>query len=657
MLNPKLKTTQSVSLFAIVFICLSLANLGLLPSAVMAETVVWTATYNYIYNHGETEEQARVVSRAQIRQALLKAAGKTIQATSAFKIAPPMTDRAVILAAGVMKFSTKSITLQKTADGYTASLKVAGSIVKDTLSSGLNEFIADRFRFDNAQANQLLAKKLIGRVEGLSQEIGAQADGGKSFKDLSAKRVELVNRLSAIAIMDNFISAGSSTQPRDPASVLKQLNKAMALDDRNAWLNLHRGRVFLELRDWAAAYQDFIRAAHLDTHIIHAHELKGDALIGIGDREAAKAAYTTAIDLYLANGAPLLKRGRVFLEAGKYRQAQKDFSQVIELDPTNPGGFISRGETYMAAKQSGEAIADFTSALELKPDDGTIYVKRGRAQIDSGLTDAGCNDLLVACELEICEPLANAVASDICQFQDSGLSAKWARLSYDAVTSQKWQRAIQAATLAIYHNPQAAEHYINRAWAYAESGRYELALQDADQALRLAPDSAAAHNNRGLIYEKKGEWGKAAQNYFFACEMGLKLGCENYLNASKGKPKKRISNEERLLQQSSRMYRQKNWDSVVRLTSQIIQGKSPNPQAFTLRAAAKAQQGQLKESIADCVAAIEIDPSYGLAYSNRGYALERMGNQAEALVDYRVGCLLNNDLACQNFERLGSKTP
>jgi tetratricopeptide (TPR) repeat protein len=657
MLNLKSKITKPAKLFTIAFISASFAILGLLPSIAEAETVVWTATFDYKFTHGETEQQARIVSMARIRQALLNAAGKTIQATAAFKAAPPMPDRAIILAAGVMKFNTKSMSLQKTTNGYSASLKVAGSIDKDTLSSDLNKFIANRFLFDNAQANQILSKKLLERLEGINQELGVKAVKANTRKTLRANRAYIIKRLSALAVMDAMISAGYSAQAHDPATIIKELNQAMTMDDSNAWLYLYRGRVYLDLTDWVAAYQDFIRAAQLDTHIIHAYNLKGDALIGIGDKQAAIAAYTTAIDLYLANKAPLLKRGRLFLEAGKYRLAQKDFSQVIELDPRNPEAFIARGETFMNAKQLLEAIADFTTALELRPDDATIYAKRGHAQVDSGLIDAGCNDWLVACELNFCRPLANAVASDICRSQDSGLFAKWAQTAYQAVTANSWQRAIQAATLAIYYDPQAVDPYINRAWAYAETNLFEEALQDIDRAIKMAPGNLAALNNQGLIYEMQGEWDKAAKSFFKACERGMELSCKNYLNASKAKPEKRISREERLLQQSVRHYRQKNWDLVVRLTSQIIQGKSPNARAYTLRAAARAQQRQFEDSIADCVAAIKIDPSYGLAYNNRGYVLESMGIKAEALVDYRVGCLLNSDLACQNYDRLNSKTP
>ena len=648
---------NSVCRVTIAIICVAMVYLGLLPSVVRAETVVWTATYDYKFTHGETEQQARVISTAQIRQALLSAADKTIRVTAAFKTALPMTDRAVILAAGVMKFDTKSMTLQKKADDYTASLKVAGSIDKETLSSDLDEFIANRFRFDNTQANQVLIKKLLKQIEGISKELDKQTISAKTKKKLLANRAEVVKRISAVAVMDALISAGSSAPSPDPATIIKQFNKAIVLDERNAWLFLHRGRVYLRLNDWVSAYQDFIRAAKLDTHIIHAHSLQGDALIGIGDKEAAKAAYTTAIDLYMVKESPLLKRGRLFLEAGKYRQAQKDFTQAIELDPANPAGFIARGETYMEAKQISAAIADFTSAIELRPDDGTIYAKRGRAKIESDLIDSGCSDLLVACELDFCKPLANAIASNICQSQDSGLFEKWSQIAYQSVTAKKWQRSIQASTMAIYYNPQAIDPYINRAWAYAETKLFEEALQDIDQAITRAPGNTAALNNQGLIYEKQGEWEKAAKSYFKACEKGMELSCKNYLNASKARPEKRISKEERLMQQSVRLYSQENWDSVVRLTSQIIQGKSPNPQAYTLRAAARAQQGQFEKAIADCIAALEIDPSYGLAFNNRGYVLERMGVRDEALVDYHVGCLMNSELACQNYERLGSKTP
>jgi Flp pilus assembly protein TadD len=57
---------------------------------------------------------------------------------------------------------------------------------------------------------------------------------------------------------------------------------------------------------------------------------------------------------------------------------------------------------------------------------------------------------------------------------------------------------------------------------------------------------------------------------------------------------------------------------------------------------------------------MRIDPGYALAYNNRGYTYEQIGNREQAIVDYRKALELDNDpeatrLAQENLERLGEE--
>ena len=169
----------------------------------------------------------------------------------------------------------------------------------------------------------------------------------------------------------------------------------------------------------------------------------------------------------------------------------------------------------------------------------------------------------------------------------------------------------------------------------------------------MAPKNAMAFNNRGLVYEKQGDLDRAGKDYFRACELGFEIGCRNYLAAENSSQRDR-SQIDLLLRKSGEAYRDNDWEAVMRLTSLVIEKEPENVQAYTARAAAFSQTGQLQEAIADCNAAIQINPNYGLAYNNRGYALEKMGQREDALVDYRVGCLLGADLSCRNHTRLES---
>jgi tetratricopeptide (TPR) repeat protein len=90
-----------------------------------------------------------------------------------------------------------------------------------------------------------------------------------------------------------------------------------------------------------------------------------------------------------------------------------------------------------------------------------------------------------------------------------------------------WNEVIRTSSIAITLDPGLVSPYINRAWAYAETGEYDKAIIDCNTALRIEPESALAFNNRGVAFEGKGKISDAVENYEKACKLGFALACEN----------------------------------------------------------------------------------------------------------------------------------
>ena len=74
--------------------------------------------------------------------------------------------------------------------------------------------------------------------------------------------------------------------------------------------------------------------------------------------------------------------------------------------------------------------------------------------------------------------------------------------------------------------------------------------------------------------------------------------------------------------------------------------------AYTNRSAAYAEKGRLKEALRDSNKALRLDPSFPLAFNNRGYVYELMGETKKAAADYLKSCSLGFDLGCENLARL-----
>ena len=107
-----------------------------------------------------------------------------------------------------------------------------------------------------------------------------------------------------------------------------------------------------------------------------------------------------------------------------------------------------------------------------------------------------------------------------------------------------------------------------------------------------------------------------------------------------------------LIDKSLAEFQKKNWDQVIADASAAISMEPTNEVAYTNRAGAYAYKGLYEEAIKDCSKAIELNPHFGLAYNNRGYAFERTDRLPQALSDYEMGCRLGNSLGCSNYQRV-----
>jgi tetratricopeptide (TPR) repeat protein/DNA-binding transcriptional MerR regulator len=225
-------------------------------------------------------------------------------------------------------------------------------------------------------------------------------------------------------------------------------------------------------------------------------------------------------------------------------------------------------------------------------------------------------------------------------------AARWEQKSYNAAVKGDFDQAIENASKAIEMDPGRINPYVNRSWAYLEKNMLQAAIQDCDTALSIDPQNAFAYNNRGLAYQRKKRNSKAEADYRKACNLGLDLGCQNLDVLTK---ESRIA---KLIDQSQEAFNAKDWNNVIRLTTEAIRLDPQNAVAYTNRSAAYAQKDFLNKALKDSNVAVKFNPDFPLAYNNRGYVLELLGNNRKAAADYLKSCSLGSDLGCKNFERL-----
>ena len=57
----------------------------------------------------------------------------------------------------------------------------------------------------------------------------------------------------------------------------------------------------------------------------------------------------------------------------------------------------------------------------------------------------------------------------------------------------------------------------------------------------------------------------------------------------------------------------------------------------------------------DCNTALILDPKMAIAYNNKGYVLELMGELKKAAMEYETACVLGVQQSCSDYQRLSNQ--
>jgi len=226
-------------------------------------------------------------------------------------------------------------------------------------------------------------------------------------------------------------------------------------------------------------------------------------------------------------------------------------------------------------------------------------------------------------------------------------------------------KAVMDYTAAIRQEPDEADYYFKRGYAYNQKKEYgrtikdfseairlapkeaiyilqrgnvyynqmediDRALADWDEAIRLDPTFASAYNNRGAAYVDKGENELALADFNRAIR----------LDPSDPAP---YHHRGRLYEdQEDHAKAVENYSEAIRL----LDPASPNlATAYSSRGFAYMKAEAYDSAIADFNQVIRLDPDPAEAYNNRGYAYAGKGDYERAMKDYNEALRLDPDLA------------
>ena len=225
---------------------------------------------------------------------------------------------------------------------------------------------------------------------------------------------------------------------------------------------------------------------------------------GLRELEKGIDDYTSAIQL----NPPVLELVRLYEWRGdyyeineKYDEAISDYSKMIEIAQGKKDllhcyymGYSHRAFVYyLYFKDYEKAIADYTKCIELKPDDDSAYERRAECYKKMGQKD-------------------NAVADLAKAAYNAGVRSLFSYKMYESAIKYYFDKAIKL-------NPDYAEAYCQRGWAYFKLKNYSQAVVDCTKAIELNHQYWQAYNRRGIAYDNLENYAQAISDYTEAIKL------------------------------------------------------------------------------------------------------------------------------------------
>jgi len=172
------------------------------------------------------------------------------------------------------------------------------------------------------------------------------------------------------------------------------------------------------------------------------------------------------------------------------------------------------------------------------------------------------------------------------------------------------------------------QHYFDEGNNYFNEGKYDKAIASYSRLIALYPDYNQGYYNRGLAYYKVGKYDEAIADY------------SRVISSTSG-------NDDLYNNRAIAYLRKGDYENAIRDYTTLISLNSRFPDAYHNRGIAYANVGRYDEAIADYDRVISLKPKDPNIYFSRGVAYAK-----KAMVDFRRGCDMGNQLACENLKQL-----
>lgn len=483
--------------------------------------------------------------------------------------------------------------------------------------------------FENAYLGRARMRSLQGDT------IGSRADIDKALS-INADSYNAHIMLSELAMQ----------QGRDSMdTALEHLEQAIRLQPKIAGLYINRAYLRYLKDNWTGAMEDYDMAINLEPENTMARFNRGLLNMEVSGYDTAVADFTAVLDRTPNDVRALYNRAYALSNKHEFQKAIADADHIISLMPDYPAGYAMRSDinrrsgNLAAAKRDHDKAASLSRRLTYNEDGTAGKAPTGQ---DEELTEADLTKREFATLLTVddntdfreeynnsairgriqdrninvnLEPMAeltyypggNQISTSIYYTADVDAVNASRTLPHtlylsigspsnlDEETAQKHFKSID------YYNSYLANHrprtidYIGRALDFMSVHNYQGAVSDLDKAIALTPDFGVA--------------------YMLRAQANARI-----LDAGVGEPGDKGS-DRAVLEHAA-------INNILADLDVAIARSPRNPFIHYNKGNMLMRMGNIAEAIDAYTTAINLDPGFGQAYFNRGYARFKAGDKA-----------------------------
>lgn len=398
----------------------------------------------------------------------------------------------------------------------------------------------------------------------------------------------------------------------DTKLALQNLDKAIALDSKDALIIADRGRILEMTGDEFGALRDYDKAIQLDPQNAELYNMRGEYNVRFNYASLALNDFTKAIQLNPQFLLAYFNRASVYYMLNRFSEALTDMNIAISVDSTNYSGYSGRGTVLEMMGEKQKALDDYNTAISLNPDDPYNYLNRARLFYQMEDLDASCTDytklkLDVDMGLITDQSIIDEITGAIPDFCDSTRASYYYQRGVAYYNLEQYQKAVDIYQLGLTYFPNNAISQSFLGNAYMALNQYQLALEyynlslenitSIRQEVELNPRFKQATREEIDVFYN----GTLASTYASMAECLINLG----------------QLDEALLKINAAIENAPQVDEI-------------GVQAFyNTRGYIYLLKGNYNPAIADFDKTISLDPTFSLAYVNRAVAKVSLAEQVK----------------------------